>query len=100
MERSTLAERQGRRGRKHVPHREFRAQADATRLELDGFKAVNTEELDKVKASRDKYKTVRSRHAAYQRTQKTYRPLNRKCQKRLELPDSQSWRGTSGIEQS
>jgi hypothetical protein len=68
--------------------------------ELDGFKAVNTEELDKVKASRDKYKTVRSRHAAYQRTQKTYRPLNRKCQKRLELPDSQRKRGTSGIEQS
>lgn len=59
MERgSTLAERQGRRGRKHVPHREFRAQADATRLELDGFKAVNTEELDKVKASRDKYKKL------------------------------------------
>jgi hypothetical protein len=39
-------------------HTEFRAQADATRLELDGFKAVNTEELDKVKASRDKYKKL------------------------------------------
>jgi hypothetical protein len=35
MERgSTLEERNGRRGRKHVPHREFRAQANEKRLEL------------------------------------------------------------------
>jgi hypothetical protein len=40
MERgSTLAERQGKRGRAHVPHREFRAQADEKRLELDKPKA-------------------------------------------------------------
>jgi hypothetical protein len=36
MERgSTLAERSGKRGRAHIGHREFRAQADATRLDLD-----------------------------------------------------------------
>ena len=36
MERgSTLAERAGKRGRAHVPHKEFRLQADAKRLELD-----------------------------------------------------------------
>jgi len=59
MERgSTLAERQGKRGRKHVPHREFRTQADTTRLELDGVKAVNTKELDRVKASRDRFQKL------------------------------------------
>lgn len=36
MERgSTLAERQGRRGRAHIPHREFREIADGARLDLD-----------------------------------------------------------------
>jgi hypothetical protein len=36
MERgSTLAERQGKRGRKHVGHREYREQANEARLELD-----------------------------------------------------------------
>jgi hypothetical protein len=59
MERgSTLAERQGKRGRKHVPHREFRAQADATRLELDGSNAINTKELNKVKSSRDNIRNL------------------------------------------
>ena len=37
MERgSTLEERQGKRGRKHIPHKEFRHQADEKRLVLDG----------------------------------------------------------------
>jgi hypothetical protein len=36
MERgSTLKERQGKRGRKHIEHREYRAQADEARLDLD-----------------------------------------------------------------
>jgi len=50
MERgSTLAERQGKRGRAHVPHREFRAQADEKRLELDRPKAdlVRLQKLSK-----------------------------------------------------
>ena len=36
---STLAERGGKRGRKHIPHREFRAQADEKRLGLDKSRA-------------------------------------------------------------
>lgn len=32
---STLEERQGKRGRKHVGHREYRAQAEESRLDLD-----------------------------------------------------------------
>ena len=50
MERgSTLAERQGKRGRAHVPHREFRAQADEVRLELEKPKAdlVRLQKLSK-----------------------------------------------------
>lgn len=40
MERgSTLEERQGKRGRQHIPHREFRAQADEKRLDFDNEKA-------------------------------------------------------------
>lgn len=41
MERgSTLADRQGKRGRVHISHREFRAQADEKRLELEKPKAA------------------------------------------------------------
>jgi len=48
MERgSTLEERQGKRGRAHVPHREFRAQADEKRLELDKEK-VKTARIQKL----------------------------------------------------
>lgn len=35
---STLAERGGKRGRRHVGHREYRAQADEARLDLDSEK--------------------------------------------------------------
>jgi hypothetical protein len=48
MERgSTLEERLGKRGRKHVPHREFREQADAKRLELEKEKG-RTERIQKL----------------------------------------------------
>lgn len=48
MERgSTLAERLGKRGRAHVPHREFRAQADEKRLGLERPKA-DLERLQKL----------------------------------------------------
>lgn len=51
MERgSTLAERQGKRGRKHVPHREFREQADAKRLELENEKG-NADHIQKLFAA-------------------------------------------------
>lgn len=36
---STLAERGGKRGRAHIGHKEFRAQANEARLDLDGEKA-------------------------------------------------------------
>jgi hypothetical protein len=57
MERGTLAERQedAVASMFHTVNLGLR-QMQPT--ELDGFKAVNTEELDKVKASRDKYKKL------------------------------------------
>ena len=69
MERgSTLDERKGHRGRKHVPHREFRQQADAKRLELDGEKENTAKHLDRLLANIDqsqaKRKKVKEAHAA------------------------------------
>jgi hypothetical protein len=58
--------------------------------ELDGFKAVNTEELDKVKPVEISTKLFVADTPLINELKKTYRPLNRKCQKSGQLPDSLS----------
>lgn len=86
---STLEERKGMRGRKHVPHREYRAQADESRVEVKQHvtQAVNktkgenfqrTEaQIAEVKAKlEEQYKADRAAlKASGEATQKAYQEL-------------------------
>jgi hypothetical protein len=83
--------------RSHVPHREFRLRQMQPDSSWTLIKAVNTEELDKVKPVEISTKLFVADTAAYQRTQKDIQTAESKCQKSGQLPDSTELKeGTSG----
>ena len=87
----TLEERGGRRGRKHIPHAEFRKLSDENRLELDKekensayFYQKGNAELAQLKARYDAERDVlkapgKALQSAYQNLKKEYESLREKA---------------------